>query len=164
MSARELAQRLARLHINSTLQHPKKTIMLNIYLVLFYQVNRLQDFRRLNRELLLDVLDNIAEYISTSHNNDLIIYAPQVENIEPRDAKFSQIPRVDARFIPLKRGIVAVARFCAQTLAMPLWQFAVCYLESTVQNIVASQPQYLLCVSFVVSLSFKLLTWSVNSR
>lgn len=52
-----------------------------------FKVARLQDFRRLKRELLLDILDAIAEYMQSGQNVDMISFQQQVENTDIRDQK-----------------------------------------------------------------------------
>lgn len=60
---------------------------LSIIVQHFPKVARLQDFRRLKKELLLDILDAIAEYMQSGQHYDLISFHQQVENIDIKDQK-----------------------------------------------------------------------------
>eukprot|EP00794_Sanderia_malayensis_P013893 gene13893-15341_t len=67
----------------------------------FPKVARLQDFRRLNKELLLDILDAIAEYMTSGQNIDTIFFSPQPEITEAKDSKQQCVPRTAELCIPL---------------------------------------------------------------
>ena len=48
---------------------------------------RLQDFRRLKRELLLDILDAIAEYMQSGSNIDYVSFQQQVDSLDIGDQR-----------------------------------------------------------------------------
>lgn len=66
---------------------PSNSSFLWISTLFLFQVARLQDFRRLKKELLLDILDAIAEYMQSGQHYDLISFHQQVENIDIKDQK-----------------------------------------------------------------------------
>ncbi len=51
-----------------------------------FQVSRLQDFRRLSKELLLDVLDAIAEYMTSGQQMNAVVFTPQAEIADTRES------------------------------------------------------------------------------
>jgi len=60
---------------------------LSIIVQHFPKVARLQDFRRLKKELLLDILDAIAEYMQSGSNIDYVSFQQQVDSIDIGDQR-----------------------------------------------------------------------------
>eukprot|EP00795_Rhopilema_esculentum_P016024 gene16024-7367_t len=60
---------------------------LSIIVQYFPKVARLQDFRRLSKELLLGILDAIADYMQSGQQFDFVPYHPQIENVDFKDHK-----------------------------------------------------------------------------